>query len=61
VISVLEKPYSGEPFPGHDRINHTSDVLAGAVIQDWQDMFRSQFLEGLGVQGLRIGTEPHQR
>ncbi len=37
VVAVLEKPYSGEPFPGHDRINHSFDVLAAAVTQDWQD------------------------
>ena len=37
VLAILEKPYSGEPFPGHDRINHTFGVLAAAVTQDWQD------------------------
>ena len=37
VIKVQEKPYSGEPFPGLDRINHSFDVLAAAVTQNWQD------------------------
>lgn len=37
VIKVEDKPYSGEPFPGLDRINHTFDVLAAAVTQNWQD------------------------
>lgn len=37
VAAVLEKPYSGEPFPGLDRMNHTFDVLAAAVTQNWQD------------------------
>jgi len=23
VVSILEEPYIGEPFPGHDQINHT--------------------------------------
>lgn len=37
VLSILEQPYAGEPFPGHDRINHTLGVLEVAVKQDWQD------------------------
>jgi hypothetical protein len=50
VVSVLEKPYSGEPFPGHDRINHTFDVLAAAVTQDWQDWRGAlQYLKGVYV------------
>lgn len=50
VAAVLEKPYSGEPFPGHDRINHTFDVLAAAVTQDWQDWRGAlQHLKGVYV------------
>ncbi len=50
VIKVQEKPYSGEPFPGHDRINHTFDVLAAAVTQDWQDWRGAlQYLKGVYV------------
>lgn len=37
VASVLEQPYAGEPFPGHDSINHTLGVLETAVRQDWHD------------------------
>jgi hypothetical protein len=37
VVSVLELPHEGEPFPGHDRINHTLGVLEVDVRQDWQD------------------------
>lgn len=37
VVSVLEQPYAGEPFPGHDRINHTLRELEVAVKQDWHD------------------------
>lgn len=50
VIKVQEKPYSGEPFPGHDRMNHTFDVLAAAVTQDWQDWRGAlQYLKGIYV------------
>lgn len=37
VVSVLELPFAGEPFPGHDSINHTLGVLEVAVKQDWHD------------------------
>ncbi len=37
VVTILEGPYAGEPFPGHDRINHTFRVLEVAVKQDWRD------------------------
>ena len=37
VISILEKPYAGEPFPGHGKINHPLAVIEVAVKQDWQD------------------------
>jgi hypothetical protein len=37
VVSVLEQPYAGEPFPGHDQINHTLGTLEVAVKQDWHD------------------------
>ena len=50
VAAVLEKPYSGEPFPGHHRINHTFDVLAAAVTQNWQDWRGAlQYLKGVYV------------
>jgi hypothetical protein len=37
VVSVLDTPYAGEPFPGHDRIHHSLGVLETAVKQDWHD------------------------
>lgn len=37
VVSVLELPYAGEPFPGHDQINHSLRVLEIAVRQDWSE------------------------
>ena len=37
VASILDLPYAGEPFPGHDRINHTLGALEVAVKQDWHD------------------------
>jgi hypothetical protein len=37
VVSILEQPYAGEAFPGHDRINHMFGVLEVAVKQDWHD------------------------
>ena len=37
VVSILEQPYAGEPFPGHDRLNHTLGVLEVAIKQDWHD------------------------
>jgi hypothetical protein len=39
VVSILPQPYAGEPFPGHDRINHTLAELEVVVAQqrpDWQ-------------------------
>jgi hypothetical protein len=37
VVSVLEQPYAGEPFPGHDRLNHSLGMLEVAVKQNWHD------------------------
>jgi hypothetical protein len=37
VLAVLEQPYAGEAFPGHDQINHTLGVLEVAVKQEWHD------------------------
>lgn len=39
VVSILPQPYAGEPFPGHDQINHTLGELEVVVEQrrsDWQ-------------------------
>lgn len=37
VVSISKLPYTGEPFPGHDQINHTLGVLETAVTQEWND------------------------
>lgn len=39
VSSILEEPFSGDPFPGHDRINHSLADLQAVVSQaraDWR-------------------------
>lgn len=39
VSSILEEPFSGAPFPGHDRINHSLADLQAVVTQaraDWR-------------------------
>jgi hypothetical protein len=39
VSSILEEPFAGEPFPGHDRINHSLVDLQAVVTQaraDWR-------------------------
>jgi hypothetical protein len=39
VESILPQPYAGEPFPGHDQINHTFGELEVVVAQqrsDWR-------------------------
>lgn len=39
VSSILEEPFAGEPFPGHDRINHSLADLQAVVSQaraDWR-------------------------
>jgi hypothetical protein len=50
VVSILELPYAGEPFPGHDRINHSLGVLETAVTQDWNDWRGAlQYMKGVYV------------
>ena len=39
VSSILEEPFSGDPFPGHDRINHSLAGIQAVVSQaraDWR-------------------------
>lgn len=39
VASILEEPFAGDPFPGHDRINHSLADLQAVVAQaraDWR-------------------------
>jgi hypothetical protein len=50
VLSILEQPYAGEPFPGHDRINHSLGVLETAVTQEWNDWRGAlQYMKGVYV------------
>ena len=50
VVAILDKPYAGKPFPGHDGINHTLGELEVAVKQDWPDWRGAlQHMEGVYV------------
>jgi len=50
VLSISELPYAGEPFPGHDRINHSLGVMETAVTQDWNDWRGAlQYMKGVYV------------
>lgn len=50
VASILQEPYAGEPFPGHDRINHSLAVLETAVTQEWNDWRGAlQYMKGVYV------------
>jgi len=50
VVSILELPYAGAPFPGHDRINHSLGVLETAINQDWNDWRGAlQYMKGVYV------------
>ncbi|MFK5584159.1 GIY-YIG nuclease family protein [Serinicoccus sp. LYQ131] len=44
VSSILEEPFNGDPFPGHDRINHSLADLQAVVSQaraDWRIALQS--------------------
>jgi hypothetical protein len=44
VSSILEEPFAGDPFPGHDRINHSLADLQAVVSQsraDWRGALES--------------------
>lgn len=50
VVSILPQPYAGEPFPGHDQINHTLAQLEVVVEQqrsDWRGAL--QHMKGVYV------------
>ena len=50
VVSILAQPYAGEPFPGHDQINHTLGELEVVIAQrrpDWQGAL--QHMKGVYV------------
>lgn len=50
VVSISKLPYTGEPFPGHDRINHSIGVLETAVTQEWNDWRGAlQYMKGVYV------------
>lgn len=60
VASVLELPYVGEPFPGHDQINHTLDILEVAVEQDWHDWRGAlQHMKGVYVIHDEVTGKPY--
>jgi hypothetical protein len=50
VVSILPLPYAGEPFPGHDQINHTLAELEVVIAQqrsDWHGAL--QHMKGVYV------------
>ena len=60
VNSVLPEPYSGEPFPGHDRINHSFAEIQAVVRQnrpDWRDAL--QHMKGVYVIHDQVTGEPY--
>jgi hypothetical protein len=60
VVSVLPQPYAGEPFPGHDQINHTLGELEVVVAQrrtDWQGAL--QHMKGVYVIHDQVTGKPY--
>ena len=60
VVSILPQPYAGEPFPGHDQINHTLAELAVVVAQrrpDWRGAL--QHMKGVYVIHDQVTGKPY--
>lgn len=60
VHSVLAEPYAGDPFPGHDRINHTFADLQVLTLQnrpDWQ--IALQHMKGVYVIHDQVTGQPY--
>ena len=54
VSSILEEAFAGDPFPGHDRINHTLaylQVIVGQQRADWR--IALEHMKGVYVTGNR--------
>lgn len=60
VVSILPQPYAGEPFPGHDQINHTLGELEVVIAQrrpDWQGAL--QHMKGVYVIHDQVTGRPY--
>ena len=50
VSSILEEPFAGDPFPGHDKINHTlADLQAGRKPEPARLADRAREMKGVYV------------
>ena len=62
VSSILEEAFAGDPFPGHDRINHTLAELQVIVSQqrpDWR--IALEHMKGVYVIHDQMTGEPLRR
>jgi hypothetical protein len=60
VWSILPLPYAGEPFPGHDQINHTLGELEVVIAQqrpDWHGAL--QHMKGVYVIHDQVTGKPY--
>jgi len=60
VVSILPQPFAGEPFPGHDQINHTLGELEVVIEQrrsDWQGAL--QHMKGVYVIHDQVTGKPY--
>lgn len=60
VHAILDSPYAGEPFPGHDQINHTLAELEAVIGQnrpDWR--IALQHMKGVYVLHDQTTGEPY--
>jgi hypothetical protein len=60
VVSILLQPYAGEPFPGHDQINHTLGEVEVVIAQrraDWHGAL--QHMKGVYVIHDQVTGKPY--
>jgi len=60
VVTILPQPYAGEPFPGHDKINHPLGELEVVVAQqrpDWHGAL--QHMKGVYVIHDQVTGKPY--
>ncbi len=62
VASILPEPYMGDPFPGHDRINHSPADIQRIVTEnrpDWR--IALEHMKGVYVIHDQLTGEPYGR
>ena len=60
VVSILPQPYAGEPFPGHDQINHTLAELEVVIAQQRSDRHGApQHMKGVYVIHDHLTGKPY--